>query len=130
MHRHRPPVTDRVELATVAMGDGRGRSGLAQLLRQPRLVRIKALDEHVGGLVVAVLCIVGLLILVATTAVLFSGFPIAWGLALVSIVFLVAFKGPDSLAILASHAHLAPGYAKGLAGVARSMPTSSAPRLC
>ncbi|MBM1170278.1 alpha-D-glucose phosphate-specific phosphoglucomutase [Microvirga arabica] len=32
----------------------------------------------------------------------------------------------DSLAILASHAHLAPGYAKGLAGVARSMPTSRA----
>jgi len=32
----------------------------------------------------------------------------------------------DSLAILTSHAHLAPGYAKGLAGVARSMPTSRA----
>src|SRR5918995_5941172 len=32
----------------------------------------------------------------------------------------------DSLAILASYAHLAPGYAKGLAGVARSMPTSRA----
>jgi phosphoglucomutase len=32
----------------------------------------------------------------------------------------------DSLAILAAHAHLAPGYAKGLAGVARSMPTSRA----
>lgn len=32
----------------------------------------------------------------------------------------------DSLAILTSHAHLAPGYAKGLAGVARSMPTSCA----
>jgi len=32
----------------------------------------------------------------------------------------------DSLAILASHAHLAPGYAKGLVGVARSMPTSRA----
>ena len=45
---------------------------------------------------------IGLLILVVTTAVLFSGFPIAWGLALVSIVFLVAFKGPDSLAILAT----------------------------
>lgn len=32
----------------------------------------------------------------------------------------------DSLAVLAANAHLAPGYAKGLAGVARSMPTSSA----
>lgn len=32
----------------------------------------------------------------------------------------------DSLAILTAHAHLAPGYAKGLAGVARSMPTSRA----
>jgi len=32
----------------------------------------------------------------------------------------------DSLAILAANAHLAPGYAKGIAGVARSMPTSRA----
>jgi len=32
----------------------------------------------------------------------------------------------DSLAILAAQAHLAPGYAKGLAGIARSMPTSAA----
>ena len=32
----------------------------------------------------------------------------------------------DSLAILAANAHLAPGYAKGLVGVARSMPTSGA----
>lgn len=32
----------------------------------------------------------------------------------------------DSLALLAAQAHLAPGYAKGLAGVARSMPTSGA----
>lgn len=32
----------------------------------------------------------------------------------------------DSLALLAAKAHLAPGYAKGLAGVARSMPTSGA----
>ena len=32
----------------------------------------------------------------------------------------------DSLAVLAAKAHLAPGYAKGLAGVARSMPTSRA----
>ena len=32
----------------------------------------------------------------------------------------------DSLAVLAANAHLAPAYAKGLAGVARSMPTSGA----
>ncbi len=32
----------------------------------------------------------------------------------------------DSLAILAANAHLAPGYARGIAGVARSMPTSQA----
>jgi phosphoglucomutase len=32
----------------------------------------------------------------------------------------------DSLAVLAANAKLAPGYAKGLAGVARSMPTSRA----
>lgn len=32
----------------------------------------------------------------------------------------------DSLAVLAANAHLAPGYAKGLKGVARSMPTSAA----
>ncbi len=32
----------------------------------------------------------------------------------------------DSLAVLAANAHLAPAYAKGLAGVARSMPTSRA----
>jgi phosphoglucomutase len=32
----------------------------------------------------------------------------------------------DSLAILAAHAHLAPGYRAGLSGVARSMPTSRA----
>ncbi len=32
----------------------------------------------------------------------------------------------DSLAILTANAHCAPGYAKGLAGVARSMPTSAA----
>jgi len=33
----------------------------------------------------------------------------------------------DSLAILAANATLTPGYAKGLAGIARSMPTSAAP---
>lgn len=32
----------------------------------------------------------------------------------------------DSLAILAANAHLVPGYQQGLAGIARSMPTSSA----
>ena len=32
----------------------------------------------------------------------------------------------DSLAMLAANAHLAPGYAHGIAGVARSMPTSAA----
>jgi len=32
----------------------------------------------------------------------------------------------DSLAVLSANAHRAPGYAKGLAGVARSMPTSGA----
>jgi len=32
----------------------------------------------------------------------------------------------DSLAVLAANAHLAPGYSGGLAGVARSMPTSQA----
>lgn len=32
----------------------------------------------------------------------------------------------DSLAVLAAHARLVPGYSKGLAGVARSMPTSTA----
>jgi len=32
----------------------------------------------------------------------------------------------DSLAMLATNAHLAPGYAGGLAGIARSMPTSAA----
>lgn len=32
----------------------------------------------------------------------------------------------DSVALLAANAHLAPAYAKGLAGIARSMPTSAA----
>ena len=32
----------------------------------------------------------------------------------------------DSLAILAANAHLVPGYAQGLSGIARSMPTSAA----
>ncbi|MDY7023183.1 MAG: alpha-D-glucose phosphate-specific phosphoglucomutase, partial [Cyanobacteriota bacterium] len=33
----------------------------------------------------------------------------------------------DSLAVLTANAHLVPGYKEGLAGVARSMPTSQAP---
>ena len=41
---------------------------------------------------------IGLLILVVTLLVLFSGIPIAWGLILVSIGFLLAFAGPASLA--------------------------------
>jgi len=45
---------------------------------------------------------IGLLIVIVTTAVLFSGFPIAWGLALVSVVFLVVFKGPTSLTVVAT----------------------------
>ncbi|MCD6679383.1 MAG: TRAP transporter large permease [Burkholderiaceae bacterium] len=40
----------------------------------------------------------GLLILVVTLVVLFSGLPIAWGLAIVSIGFLVVFQGAASLA--------------------------------
>ncbi|MEO5619963.1 MAG: alpha-D-glucose phosphate-specific phosphoglucomutase, partial [Cypionkella sp.] len=32
----------------------------------------------------------------------------------------------DSLAVLAANAHLAPGYASGIKGIARSMPTSAA----
>jgi C4-dicarboxylate transporter, DctM subunit len=45
---------------------------------------------------------IGLLIVVVTTIVLFSGFPIAWGLALVSVAFLLIFKGPGSLAVIAT----------------------------
>ncbi len=45
---------------------------------------------------------IGLLVLVVTTTVLFSGFPIAWGLALVAVAFLFIFKGPTSLAVLAT----------------------------
>ena len=44
---------------------------------------------------------------------------------------LIIGRGPfvtpsDSLAMLAANAHLAPGYAAGLKGIARSMPTSAA----
>lgn len=41
---------------------------------------------------------IGLLILVVTLAVLFSGLPIAWGLAVVSMGFLLVFAGPATLA--------------------------------
>lgn len=44
---------------------------------------------------------VGLLILVVTTAVLLSGLPIAFGLTLVAVVFLVAFEGVGSLVVVA-----------------------------
>lgn len=40
---------------------------------------------------------IGLLILVITPLVLFSGLPIAWGLILVAVGFLLAFDGPGSL---------------------------------
>jgi C4-dicarboxylate transporter DctM subunit len=43
---------------------------------------------------------IGLLIVVVTLGVLFSGLPIAWGLALVSAAFLLIFEGPSSLANL------------------------------
>lgn len=41
---------------------------------------------------------IGLLVLVVTLVVLFSGLPIAWGLTLVAVVFLLVFEGPASLA--------------------------------
>jgi tripartite ATP-independent transporter DctM subunit len=41
---------------------------------------------------------IGGLILVVTLVVLFSGLPIAWGLTLVAVGFLLLFKGPASLA--------------------------------
>ncbi len=41
---------------------------------------------------------IGGVILVVTLAVLFSGLPIAWGLTLVSVGFLLLFEGPASLA--------------------------------
>ena len=41
---------------------------------------------------------IGALILVVTLVVLFSGLPIAWGLTLVSVGFLLAFAGPAALA--------------------------------
>jgi len=41
---------------------------------------------------------IGGLILLSTLVVLFSGLPIAWGLSLVAISFLVIFEGPNALA--------------------------------
>ena len=41
---------------------------------------------------------IGGLILVATLIVLFSGLPIAWGLTLISVGFLVVFEGAAPLA--------------------------------
>ena len=41
---------------------------------------------------------IGGAVLVVTLIVLFSGLPIAWGLILVAVGFLLLFKGPDSLA--------------------------------
>ncbi len=41
---------------------------------------------------------IGALILVVTLVVLFSGLPIAWGLTLVSVGFLLVFAGPASIA--------------------------------
>ena len=38
----------------------------------------------------------------------------------------IAVSPSDSLAVIAANAHLTPGYADGLTGVARSMPTSAA----
>lgn len=43
----------------------------------------------------------GILLVVVTLLVLFSGLPIAWGLTLVSVVFLVVFAGAGSIGILA-----------------------------
>ena len=41
---------------------------------------------------------IGLLILVVTLVVLFSGIPIAWGLIIVTVGFLLVFQGPATLA--------------------------------
>jgi C4-dicarboxylate transporter DctM subunit len=45
---------------------------------------------------------IGLLLFTVTMIVLFSGLPIAWGLSLVAVAFLAAFKGPASLAVIAN----------------------------
>jgi len=43
---------------------------------------------------------IGLLLLVVTLAVLFSGLPIAWGLVLVAVGFLAVFGSPNALAVV------------------------------
>lgn len=43
----------------------------------------------------------GVLLIVVTLIVLFSGLPIAWGLTLVAVVFLVVFAGAGSIGVLA-----------------------------
>jgi tripartite ATP-independent transporter DctM subunit len=43
---------------------------------------------------------IGLLLLAVTLFVLFSGLPIAWGLTLVAVGFLLAFQGPASLGVV------------------------------
>ena len=45
--------------------------------------------------------LIGFLVGTATLAVLTTGIPVAFGLGLVSVGFLVAFEGPDSLSVLA-----------------------------
>ena len=44
--------------------------------------------------------VIGVLVAILTIVVLSSGIPVAFGLGLVSVGFLVAFEGPDSLSIL------------------------------
>jgi C4-dicarboxylate transporter, DctM subunit len=45
---------------------------------------------------------IGFLLLAATLLVLFCGLPIAWGLTLISVVFLLIFGGQNALAIVAN----------------------------
>ncbi len=44
---------------------------------------------------------IGILLLVVTLVVLFSGLPIAWGLTLIAVAFLAIFEGPTALGIVA-----------------------------
>ncbi|HJS33103.1 MAG TPA: TRAP transporter large permease [Alphaproteobacteria bacterium] len=45
---------------------------------------------------------IGVILLVVTLFVLFCGLPIAWGLVLVSLIFLTIFGGPNALAVVAN----------------------------
>lgn len=45
--------------------------------------------------------LIGLLLLISTLLVLFSGLPIAWGLALTAVSFLAIFAGPNALDVVA-----------------------------